>query len=118
MDEAAAGHDTLVCIIVAVLVGAVILFPSLALLFRLTLAGRFRAPELVASDGKAAKRGTANVRLLARLAVACLIAGFGLLNVADAAWAHALGVVSLVGFVLVAFGAIVVPALDKQTATP
>jgi cytochrome bd ubiquinol oxidase subunit II len=118
VDEAAAGHDTLVCIIVAVLVGAVILFPSLALLFRLTLAGRFRAPELVASDGKAAKRGTANVRLLARLAVACLIAGFGLLTVADAAWAHALGVVSLIGFVLVAFGAIVVPALDKQTATP
>jgi cytochrome bd ubiquinol oxidase subunit II len=59
-----------------------------------------------------------NIRLLARLAAAFLIAGFGLLNVADAAWAHALGVVSLIGFVVVAFGAIVIPALDKQPATP
>jgi cytochrome d ubiquinol oxidase subunit II len=118
VDEAAAGHDTLVCLIVAVLVGAVILFPSLALLFRLTLAGRFRGPEPAAPESKAAKRGPANIRLLARLAVACLIAGFGLLNVADAAWAHALGVVSLIGFVVVAFGAIVIPALDKQPATP
>jgi cytochrome bd ubiquinol oxidase subunit II len=118
VDEAAAGHDTLVCLIVAVLVGAVILFPSLALLFRLTLAGRFRGPEPAGPESKAAKPGPVNIRLLARLAAACLIAGFGLLNVADAAWAHALGVVSLIGFVVAAFGAIVIPALDKQPATP
>jgi cytochrome d ubiquinol oxidase subunit II len=118
VDEAAAGHDTLVCIVVAVLVGAVILFPALALLFRLTLTGRFRTPELAASDDKAAKSSTANVRVLARLAIACLIAGLGLLTVADAAWAHALGVVSLIGFVVVAFGAIVVPALDREAVTP
>jgi len=118
VDEAAAGHDTLVCVIVAVLVGAVLLFPSLALLFRLTLAGRFRAPEPAVTESKPTKPGPTHIRLLARLAVACLIAGFGLLTVAEAAWAHALGVVSLLSFVVFAFGAIVVPALDKQAATP
>jgi len=38
--QAAAPHDTLVVVIVAVLGGAVILFPSLALLFRLVLRGQ------------------------------------------------------------------------------
>src|SRR2546421_11455329 len=37
--EAAAGRDTLVAVTVAVLAGAAILFPSLALLFRLVLSG-------------------------------------------------------------------------------
>jgi hypothetical protein len=40
-------------------------------------------------------------------------AGFGLLNIADAAWAHAFGVACLIGFVSLAFYAIVVPALDE-----
>jgi len=40
--------------------------------------------------------------VLNRVAVACLIAGAGLLNVADAGWAHALGVACLIGFVVFA----------------
>src|SRR6185503_11974770 len=40
VQQAAAPHDTLVLVIVAVLAGALILFPSLALLFRLVLRGR------------------------------------------------------------------------------
>jgi len=40
VQQAAAPHDTLVLVVVAVLAGATILFPSLALLFRLVLAGR------------------------------------------------------------------------------
>ena len=39
--QAAAPHDTLLAVVIAVLAGAVILFPSLALLFRLVLAGQF-----------------------------------------------------------------------------
>jgi hypothetical protein len=39
IEQAAAGHDTLVAVVVAVLGGAAILFPSLALLFRLVLGG-------------------------------------------------------------------------------
>src|SRR5439155_683674 len=41
VDDAAAGHATLVAIVISVAGGALILFPSLALLFNLTLAGRF-----------------------------------------------------------------------------
>jgi len=62
--------------------------------------------------------GVTGSRLLVRAAAACLIAGFGLLNLADAAWAHAVGVVCLFAFVLIAFRAIVSLALDEETAQP
>jgi cytochrome d ubiquinol oxidase subunit II len=54
--EAAAPHDTLVAVavVVAVLGGGAIVFPSLALLFRLTLAGQLDAG---APRGRAARRG-------------------------------------------------------------
>ena len=118
VHRAAAGHDTLVCLVVAVLGGGVIVFPSLALLFRLTLAGQFRAGELAASQSQADQPGTANIRVLTRVAVACLIAGTGLLNIADATWAHALGVACLTGFVVLAFVAVVMPVLDERAAAP
>jgi cytochrome d ubiquinol oxidase subunit II len=57
-------------------------------------------------------------RLLVRTAVACLIAGFGLLTVAEAGWAHAIGLVCLFGFVVTAFCAIVLPAMTDETAQP
>jgi hypothetical protein len=38
--------------------------------------------------------------------VACLVTGFGLLVVADAAWAHAIGVTCLLVFIALAFSAI------------
>jgi cytochrome bd ubiquinol oxidase subunit II len=117
VHQAAAGHDTLVCVVVAVLGGAVLLFPALALLFRLTVAGRFRDPERFFSERGTTTRRKVNTRLLGRLAVACLIAGFGLLNIADAPWAHAIGVTCLFGFVGLAFRAIVLPSLDEQAAT-
>ena len=58
-----------------------------------------------------ATRGTA---ARARLAVALLIIGVGMLNAADAPWAHAIGVVSLFGFMIVAFAAIVPAALAQD----
>jgi cytochrome d ubiquinol oxidase subunit II len=110
IDDAAAPRSTLIAVTVAVLGGAVILFPSLALLFRLFLSGRlveggesvaFRpTPRLV----RASRQG-----FLARAALACLIAGIGLLTAAEAAWAHALGVVSLFGFVAFGFPAALPP---------
>ena len=109
VDQAAAGHDTLVCVVVAVLAGGVIVFPALALLFRLTLAGRFRAAPLAVREAETATGRPSNPRMLARVGGACLIAGVGLLNAADAPWAHGMGVACLIGFVVFAFGAIVVP---------
>jgi cytochrome d ubiquinol oxidase subunit II len=115
--QAAAGHDTLACVVVAVLGGGVILFPALVLLFHLTLAGRFRDGERGALEDEIPARRAVSVRLLARAAVACLIFGFGLLNVADARWAHAIGVACLIGFLALAFFAIVMPALDQPAAS-
>ena len=56
-----------------------------------------------------------NRHLLTRLAGACLIAGFGLLTVAETGWAHAAGVCCLLGFIVSAFGAIAVPAVDQNS---
>jgi cytochrome d ubiquinol oxidase subunit II len=117
VHEAAAGHDTLVALVVSVLAGGAILFPALAWLFGLTLAGRFRTAEHDVSEDRSDGHPLTGGRLIARVAAACLIAGFGLLTVADAAWAHAVGVVCLMAFVVLAFGAIIVPLLDEQSVS-
>ena len=116
--RAAAGHDTLVWIVVAVLGGGAILFPSLALLFRLTLTGRFQAQE--EPEGQLEARGALGMspRLLARLAVAFLIAGLGLLNIADASWTHAVGVISIAGFIITGFLAVVSDGLRSEETVP
>jgi cytochrome d ubiquinol oxidase subunit II len=117
IEAAAAPRTTLIAVTVAVLGGGVVLFPSLALLFRLVLSGRlaeggegvdFRptTPRLV----RTSRQG-----FLARAALACLIAGIGLLTAAEAAWAHALGVVSLFGFVALGFPAALPPHVVPHT---
>jgi cytochrome d ubiquinol oxidase subunit II len=105
--HAAAPHDTLVAVVAAVLGGGAIVFPSLALLFRLTLAGRFDQDGSARTAPSARERPEARSALLVRLAVAFLIAGFGLLTIAKAAWAHALGVTALFAFVVAGFLALV-----------
>jgi cytochrome bd ubiquinol oxidase subunit II len=119
VDQAAAPHDTLVAVVVAVLAGAVLLFPALALLFTLTLRGHLGAHGDQTESAMTAQRGVAQLllgpMLGARLAVALLIVGAGLLNGADAPWAHAIGVLSLLAFILVAFAAIVPRALAADT---
>jgi cytochrome d ubiquinol oxidase subunit II len=112
--QAAAGHDTLVWVTVAVLAGATILFPSLGLLFRLTLTGRFQAQETTPTELPAAAIHGFAPRLVVRAAVALLIAGVGLLNVADASWTHAMGVLCLFGFAVAAFLAVIPNALAEQ----
>ena len=116
LHRAAAPHDTLVAVTVAVLGGAVILFPSLAVLFRLTLRG-----ELDHSDDEARAAVPTVLRpalfsrkLAARVAIACVIGGVGLLTFANASWAHAVGVVLLFAFTLACFGAIAPAALAAQ----
>jgi hypothetical protein len=41
-------------------------------------------------------------------------AGFGLLNVADARWAHGIGMVCLFAFVVLGFPAIIFPAAARR----
>jgi cytochrome d ubiquinol oxidase subunit II len=117
VEGAAAGHDTLVWVIACVLGGAAILFPSLVLLFRLAVAGRFQGAEHPASEDAARRLRDVRPGLAARSAIAFLIAGFGLLNVADAGWAHGVGVLSLFCFVLLGCRALIFTALGEQSTT-
>lgn len=111
--QAAAPHDTLVLVVVAVLGGGLILFPSLVLLFRLVLGGRLGhggehgASVAPASSGAAGLLSASAAGLLARVAAACLLVGFGTLTIAEAGWAHAIGICALLGFVVAGFFAIV-----------
>lgn len=118
MHQAAAGHDTLVFLIAVVVCGAVLILPAVVLLFRLTLAGRFRDDAREAAPHDATPHGRLTVRTLTRCAVALVVAGSVLLDGADVGWAHAVGVVCLAAFIVVGFVAIAVPALDEQIARP
>ena len=117
ISQAAAPRDTMIALIVAVIAGGIILFPALAVLFRLTLAGHL-SPGAGAADAPGAgrppsPRGTR----VARLAVACLVVGVGFLTVADAAWAHAIGVAGLFGFAILGAATLITPEvrLDKPS---
>ena len=104
VKQAAAGHDTLVAVVVAVLAGAVLLFPSLGFLFRLFLGGTFDpgASEVRPPSGDGGFVAPLR-RPSVRLPAACLVAGVGFLTVADARWAHAIGVVCLFAFIVSAY---------------
>jgi cytochrome d ubiquinol oxidase subunit II len=114
VHQAAAPRNTLICLIVAVLAGGALLFPSLALLFRLMLGGHLQ--PATAEHARASPLTAIPLRpgLGVRAAVALLIVGVGMLNAADAPWAHVIGVVSLFGFIIVGFAAIVPPALAEE----
>ena len=108
VKQAASSHDVLIAVIVAVVAGGVILFPSLGVLFRLLLRGELdHASE---EGGIGPPPGTPihmRPALMGRLAAALLSAGFGFLNVAEAGWAHAIGAACVLGFVATGFAAAV-----------
>lgn len=107
LHQAAAGRATLIAVIVAVVVGGLILAPSLGLLFRLVLAGGFdpaaahtQAPP---AGGSVSHRSRGRY---ARVAVVCAVAGVVLLTVLDGAPAHAVGVVVLLAAAALTFAAV------------
>jgi cytochrome d ubiquinol oxidase subunit II len=108
VGQAAAGHQTLVAVVVAVIAGALILVPSLALLFTLTLRGRFdaHAPALQVSIAHATEN--ANVSMRAGAAVIALLIGAGCTVLLDS-WGLALGVVLLVVAILLGFAPLARP---------
>ncbi|HWF53515.1 MAG TPA: cytochrome d ubiquinol oxidase subunit II [Solirubrobacteraceae bacterium] len=108
LRQAAAPHEALVVLLIAIAMGAAILFPSLAFLFSLVLRGHFD-PGHVAQDAPASPRAVlaaSSAGLFARLAVAGLLGGLGFLTAADAPWAHAIGVVCLLACAVFAFVAV------------
>jgi cytochrome d ubiquinol oxidase subunit II len=119
IKEAAASHDALVAIVVAIVVGGLILFPSLGLLFRLVLGGRL-------GEGEAAHPAPAPAELLgvsarglgARLAGAALLAGFVFLTVLNPGWAHAIGATCLLLAAALAFPTVLRAALGEDGDAP
>jgi cytochrome d ubiquinol oxidase subunit II len=104
--QAAAGHDVQVAVVVAVVAGGVLLFPALALLFRLTLGGSL---DPGGDQAQPSVRSLAPSAHGARIAAASLIAGAGFLTVADAGWAHAIGIACLFAFLTFGYRALVEP---------
>jgi cytochrome d ubiquinol oxidase subunit II len=107
LAQAAAPKETLVVLLAAIAMGGAILFPSLALLFGLMLRGRFddsaaSAPAPAHRTDRTGGRGTAS-SLYARVSLAGLAGGLGLLTAAQAPWAHAVGVVCLLAHVVFGF---------------
>jgi cytochrome d ubiquinol oxidase subunit II len=122
IKQAAAPHDTLIAVIVAVVAGGAILFPSLGLLFKLTLTGRLDHKEhkeerVPISPVKAVLSAPAKSGLQARLAAACLFSGVGFLTLAEAGWAHLIGVISLFAFILIGFVALKPTEVAQQSPT-
>jgi len=134
VSQAAAGRATLIATIVGVAVGAVVLVPSLALLYTLLLRGRLDTAVVAAGPGAApapatrarrsawakapdgaAGRGIPRAARASRsglagaFAVATLAAAVGLLVFADPAWASGLGAVSLLACAVTVFALIAGP---------
>jgi cytochrome d ubiquinol oxidase subunit II len=97
ITQAAAGRSTLLAVVISVAAGAVVLAPSLILLFRLFLQGRLGATRESApagADGHVIAVQPA--RALAPFAGACLVAGTVLMVLLDSGWAHLVGTLCLV----------------------
>jgi cytochrome d ubiquinol oxidase subunit II len=102
VEDAAAGRSVLIAVIVAIGLGALLLVPSLALLYGLLLRGRFDAAPV--EDDHGATGAAPRFRpQLGAVAVAALAVGAVFLFFFDAGWAHAVGVISLFVFVAVGF---------------
>jgi len=104
IQEAAASHDVLVTLIVAVVAGAMILLPSLGLLFRLVLGGRLgegEAPRVAPATREVLAASRTGLR--ARLAGVALLVALVFLTILDAGWAHAIGATSLLAAGALAF---------------
>jgi cytochrome bd ubiquinol oxidase subunit II len=95
--EAAAGRSTLIAVIVAVALGALVLGPALALLFTLFLQGRLdwnASPSpLEPVVAGPAREGSRHLR--GPLTLAGLLAGVGLVGLTDSGWMHAIGIAFL-----------------------
>jgi cytochrome bd ubiquinol oxidase subunit II len=105
VEEAAADRDVLVATIVGVAIGAVVLAPSLALLFGLVLRGRFDV-ERPAEPASPRPLGARWQNRVLAVSAGCLGIGVVFLTLLEPGWAHAIGVVGLLGFIGTGFVAI------------
>jgi len=106
--EAAAPDNVQALLVVVILVGGLILFPSLGLLFRLVLRGSFSAePRIERTVSLARPTGGLAATLTAtRLAGACFAIGAAFLVLGDSGWPHAIGVAALGAFIVLGLSAL------------
>jgi cytochrome d ubiquinol oxidase subunit II len=112
IEQAAAGRSSLIAVIVSVALGAVLLVPSLGLLYGLVLKGRFDAPsvEIATETGQAP-----NIRPeVALVAAASLAIGGVFMFFFDSGWAHAVGAVCLFVFLAAGFVALAAMAAEAR----
>ncbi|MEV4510689.1 cytochrome d ubiquinol oxidase subunit II [Dactylosporangium sp. NPDC049525] len=107
VEQAAAGRTTLLAVIVAVAAGAVVLVPSLVLLFHLFLRGRLdpaAEPAAAAATRPATGPGTPHRMAQAVAAAVTLLAGVVLTSVVGSGWPLAVGVGCLIACAVATFG--------------
>jgi cytochrome d ubiquinol oxidase subunit II len=109
ITQAAAARPTLVAVVVAVAAGAIVLVPSLSLLFGLFLSGRLEATSQAESSVPSLPVGadTGRSPRLGAFALVCLAIGVGLVLFAASGCARAAGVAALImaaasGFAVIA----------------
>jgi cytochrome bd ubiquinol oxidase subunit II len=105
ISEAAAGRSTLLAVVISVAVGAIVLVPSLALLFGLFLRGRLDSAEGEPPPPLVPPTGVAPRQLLLPLLLASAVVGVGLMVFTDKGWTHVIGIAclfALAGFTFVA----------------
>jgi len=117
VDQAAAGDSTLVAIAIATVIGVVVLGPSLALLFRLVLAGRF---DEGGQDLAVAKRDepARTVPLIPPAAVAATLGLGALVSLLAEGWLLGVGVVAMLAGASLAFLMLAPPREEEAEASP
>jgi cytochrome d ubiquinol oxidase subunit II len=106
--EAAAPDNVQTLLVVSIVAGGLILFPSLGLLFALVLRGAFSAAPTVSRGAPLAgpTGGLAATLTATRLAAACFAIGAAFLVLGDSPWPHAIGVAALGAFVVLGLSAL------------
>ena len=106
--QAAAPDNVLALLVVVILLGGLILFPSLGLLFRLVLRGSFSAQPRAERPAPPASStgGVASTLTATRLVGACFAIGAALLLLGDSAWPRAAGVAALGAFIVLGLSAL------------
>jgi cytochrome d ubiquinol oxidase subunit II len=106
LKAAAADRATMLAVVISIVAGGLILFPSLALLFRLSLAGRLDPGPVIAAPIDVTGPDARRPAWAWRAAVACLVTGVLLLTIANASIAHIFGVIAFAGAAWFAFTAV------------
>jgi len=109
VDEAASPHATLISIIVSAVLAAILLLPSLSLLYGLLLGGRFDPGRTTDEQPEPRPVRIGRWELLVGLAATVFVAG-ALLNIfCETAWQRAIAVAALLGGIAGGFVLLAIP---------